>query len=125
MMSARALGAAISAVSIGSNVLAAVKIGAVVIGVLGVFGFGYASCQKKFNAGYTAAEADRLEDLAEANASAAAKLRADTASARSAEQRWRAESSRANAAAKAAIEERNAARAPAKGRTTCVPGCTY
>ena len=79
----------LSAMSMGADVLGAVMVVAIGLAVLGVFGFGYAGCQKLVNAGYSKAEADRLEDLAKQNAETAAKLRADHAAAKSAERRYR------------------------------------
>ena len=125
MISSSSLASAIGAVSVGSNVLAAIKIGAVAVGILAVFGFTYAGCQSLMNAGYQKAEADRLADLAVDNAETTEKLRRDHAASRTAEQTYREQRDHALAAARAAIDARGA-RPPLEATkgTPCVPGCT-
>lgn len=112
------LSALISGVSVGANILSAVKVAALGIAVLGVFGFTYSGCQSLMNAGYSKAEADRLEALAEQNADALAKSKRDHASARSAERKFRAERDKVLAAAAAAVKP-----APKTEGKLCAPGC--
>ena len=102
--------------------LSAIKIGAIALGVLGVFGFTYSGCSKLMEAGYQKAEADRLEDIARQNAVANAKLRTDVAASRAAERGWRRTAGEAKAAADAAIEARRAA---GERGEPCTPGCVY
>ena len=122
MFGGGSLASAISAVSVGSNLLSAIKIGAVALAVLGVFGFTHSGCQSLTNAGYKEAEADRLEDLARRNAEANAKLRRDVAASRAAERGWRRTAGEAQATAAAAIEARREA---GKRGEPCTPGCVY
>lgn len=110
----------LTGVSVASDVLGAVKVAAVGLAVLGVFGFGYAGCISLINAGYSKAEADRLEDLAAQNAEAAEKLRADHAAAKSAERRYREARDRALAAARDARKA-----VPATEGGVCPKDCRY
>lgn len=118
----RLIGTAISAASFGSGIFSMVKIAAIALAILGVFGFSYAGCQSQIAAGYAKAEADRLEDLAEQNAETALKLRKDTASARAAEKRYRSERDRALEAARVVIAARKAAK-PEEEPPICPVGC--
>lgn len=65
----------LTGVSVASDVLGAVKVVAIGLAVLGVFGVGYAGCSKLMNAGYHRAEAERLADVAAGNAEAVERLK--------------------------------------------------
>lgn len=125
------MAALLGAVSAGSELLGAVKVVAIGLAVLATVATGYAGCQSLIDAGYSKAEADRLEQLAEQNAETAAKLKQDHAAASAAERRYRKERDRALAAEKQAREAAATARKAALRRDDgkdggiCPPGCTY
>ena len=120
------IGAGFRMVSAGTDVFALIKIGAIVFGVVGIAGLGYAGCTKLMNAGYSQAEADRLEDIAVRNAETAGKLQSDMKSARSAEERWRKQRDAAFVEvekAKAEARRKTAKRKPGSVGV-CPVGCT-
>ena len=90
--------------------------------MLGIVGLGYSGCQTLINAGYSQAEADRLEHIATRERETNERLQEDYAAAAAAEKRYRSERDEALAAAEDAIAER---RTDGETSGICAPGCTY